>query len=67
MFLKCDLSTYNLNNLNVKFDAILVEPPLEEYQQTLGIIRKNLWNWKQVSFFNIYNNNMLVLISSKYH
>ncbi|KAE9522259.1 hypothetical protein AGLY_017332 [Aphis glycines] len=48
MFLKCNLSTYNLKSLNVKFDVILVEPPLEEYQQTLGITRKDLWNWKQV-------------------
>jgi len=53
MFLKCNLSTYNLKSLNVKFDVILVEPPLEEYQQTLGITRKDLWNWKQVSFLNL--------------
>lgn len=32
MFLKYNLSTYNLKNLNVEFDVILVEPPLEEYQ-----------------------------------
>lgn len=56
MFLKCDLSTYNLKNLNVKFDVILVEPPLEEYQQILGTAKKNLWNWKQVNFKNINNN-----------
>ncbi|XP_025208649.1 N6-adenosine-methyltransferase non-catalytic subunit-like [Melanaphis sacchari] len=48
MFLKCNLSTFNLKNLNVEFDVILVEPPLEEYQQTLGITKKDLWNWKQV-------------------
>jgi len=48
MFLKCDLSTYNLKSLNIKFDVILVEPPLEEYQRTLGVTNTKLWNWKQV-------------------
>jgi mRNA (2'-O-methyladenosine-N6-)-methyltransferase len=50
MFLKCDLSTYNLKSLNIKFDVILVEPPLEEYQRTFGVTNTKLWNWKQVSF-----------------
>jgi len=54
MFLKCDLSTYNLKSLNIKFDVILIEPPLEEYQRTLGVTNTKLWNWKQVSLFNNY-------------
>lgn len=49
MFLQCDLHTYDLKDLNFQFDVILVEPPLEEYQQTLGSSTK-LWNWNQVLF-----------------
>ncbi|KAF0771529.1 N6-adenosine-methyltransferase non-catalytic subunit [Aphis craccivora] len=48
MFLKCDLSTYNLKSLNIKFDVILIEPPLEEYQRTLGVTNTKLWNWNQI-------------------
>lgn len=54
MFLKCDLSTFSLKSLNIKFDVILVEPPLEEYQRTMGVTNTKLWNWKQVNF-NIYS------------
>jgi len=63
MFLKCDLSTYNLKSLNLKFDVILVEPPLEEYQRTLGVTNTKLWNWKQVSLnkYNTLNHNHLEL------
>lgn len=49
MFLKCDLNTYDFKDLNMQFDVILVEPPLEEYQQTIGYSAK-LWNWNQVVF-----------------
>lgn len=49
MFLKCDLNTYDFKDLNMQFDVILVEPPLEEYQQTSGSSAK-LWNWNQVVF-----------------
>lgn len=55
MFLKCDLGTYNLKSLNIKFDVILVEPPLEEYQRTLGVTNIKLWNWKQVNILNKHN------------
>jgi len=63
MFLKCNLSTYNLKNLSIEFDVILIEPPLEEYQQTLGAIRTNVWNWKQVSFSTLIINNIIVIPS----
>ncbi|KAJ8944449.1 hypothetical protein NQ318_002146 [Aromia moschata] len=36
MYLKCDLATYDLKTINCKFDVILIEPPLEEYQRTMG-------------------------------
>lgn len=49
MYLKTDLLTYNLKELNCKFDVILIEPPLEEYQRTCGATNVQLWNWDQVS------------------
>lgn len=49
MYLKTDLLAYNLKDLNCKFDVILIEPPLEEYQRTCGATNVQLWNWDQVS------------------
>jgi len=49
MYLKTDLLSYNLKELNCKFDVILIEPPLEEYQRTCGATNVQLWNWDQVS------------------
>lgn len=48
MYLKSDLSKFNLKDLNCKFDVILIEPPLEEYQRTCGATNVQLWNWDQV-------------------
>lgn len=48
MYLKTDLLAYNLKELNCKFDVILIEPPLEEYQRTCGATNVQLWNWDQV-------------------
>jgi hypothetical protein len=48
MFLKCDLQTFNFKELNNKFDVILVEPPLEEYQRTMGVTNMQFWSWEQV-------------------
>lgn len=48
MYLKCDLRSYNLLDLNNKFDVILVEPPLEEYQRTMGATNLDFWSWEQV-------------------
>lgn len=70
MFLNCNLSTYNLKNLKVEFDVILVEPPLEEYQHMLPVTRTNYWNWKQVGFsifiivlWNFIFVNFLIIIT----
>lgn len=49
MYLKTDLLSYNLKELNCKFDVILIEPPLEEYQRTCGATNVQLWNWDQVN------------------
>ena len=48
MYLKTDLLKQNLKELNSKFDVILIEPPLEEYQRTCGATNVQLWNWDQV-------------------
>ncbi|XP_028130632.1 N6-adenosine-methyltransferase non-catalytic subunit [Diabrotica virgifera virgifera] len=48
MYLKCDLMTYDLKTINNKFDVILVEPPLEEYQRTMGATNMQFWSWDQV-------------------
>ncbi|KAL3274107.1 hypothetical protein HHI36_015522 [Cryptolaemus montrouzieri] len=48
MYLKCDLSSYDLKVLNCKFDVILIEPPLEEYQRTMGATNMQFWPWDQI-------------------
>ncbi|XP_050532863.1 N6-adenosine-methyltransferase non-catalytic subunit isoform X2 [Daktulosphaira vitifoliae] len=47
MFLKCNLNNFDFGSINMKFDVILIEPPLEEYQRTMGVTNIALWNWKQ--------------------
>ncbi|KAG8258923.1 N6-adenosine-methyltransferase subunit mettl14 [Homalodisca vitripennis] len=49
MFLKCELQNFNFKDLNNKFDVILVEPPLEEYQRTMGVTNTQFWSWEQFS------------------
>lgn len=53
MFLKCDLHNFNLNDLQSKFDVILIEPPLEEYQRTSGISNLPFWTWEQIMQLDI--------------
>lgn len=48
MYLKCDLRKFDLNQLNSKFDVILVDPPLEEYQRTNGVNNVEFWPWEDV-------------------
>ena len=47
-YLKTDLEQFELRELEHKFDVILVEPPLEEYQRTQGISRDKYWSWDMV-------------------
>ena len=51
MYLKCDLKTFDLSSLGTKFDVILVEPPLEEYQRKASGITFNWtpFEWEDVS------------------
>ena len=48
MYLKCDLMQYNLRDLNAKFDVILIEPPLEEYQRSCGVTSSRFWAWEEI-------------------
>ncbi|XP_076318234.1 methyltransferase like 14 isoform X1 [Tachypleus tridentatus] len=48
MYLKCDMETFELRELNCKFDVILVEPPLEEYQRSQGVSNSKFWTWDEI-------------------
>lgn len=48
MYLKCDLEAFDMRELNSKFDVILVEPPLEEYQRTYGVTNMKFWTWDEI-------------------
>ena len=51
MYLKCDLKTFDLSSLGSKFDVVLIEPPLEEYQRRASGINFTWmpWEWEEVS------------------
>ncbi|KAB7501519.1 UNVERIFIED_CONTAM: hypothetical protein RMT77_006286 [Armadillidium vulgare] len=53
MYLQTDLHTYDLSELPTKFDVILVEPPLEEYQHTYGVTNLESWDWEQIMNLDI--------------
>lgn len=48
MYLKCDLETFDFRTVKSKFDVILVEPPLEEYQRTCGLAHTKFWSWEEI-------------------
>lgn len=54
MYLKTDLHNFDLTELPVKFDVILIEPPLEEYQQR-GVTNVEFWDWQQIMDLDIPN------------
>ena len=47
-YLKCDLETFELSELDSRFDVILVEPPLKEYQRAQGMVFDKYWDWDEV-------------------
>jgi hypothetical protein len=55
MYLKTDLSNFHLGSLPVKFDVLLIEPPLEEYQRTRGVTGGDVefWGWDQIMALDI--------------
>ena len=52
-YLKCDLETFDLKQLNCKFDTILIEPPLEEYSRTYGVTQTKFWDWDKIMALDI--------------
>ncbi|XP_059168353.1 N6-adenosine-methyltransferase non-catalytic subunit-like isoform X2 [Physella acuta] len=53
MYLQADLEYFELRNLKCKFDVILVEPPLEEYQRTQGAVFDKYWDWDEIEALDI--------------
>ncbi|KAK6628510.1 N6-adenosine-methyltransferase subunit mettl14 [Polyplax serrata] len=53
MYLRCDLASFDFKELGTKFDVVLIEPPLEEYQRSLGVTNMEFWNWEQIMNLDI--------------
>ncbi|TNN07764.1 N6-adenosine-methyltransferase non-catalytic subunit isoform 1 [Schistosoma japonicum] len=53
MYLCADLRTFDLNELDSKFDVILIEPPLEEYHRMNGAVFDQYWNWDEIERLEI--------------
>lgn len=54
MYLKCDLRQQgSLRQLDCKFDVILIDPPLEEYQRTQGVTKTKFWSWDDIMHLEI--------------
>mgnify|MGYP003729599675 CR=1 FL=1 len=54
MYLKCDLhQSGQLRRLDCKFDVILIDPPLEEYQRTQGVTKTKFWSWDSLMQLDI--------------
>ncbi|CAB3997047.1 alkaline phosphatase-like isoform X1 [Paramuricea clavata] len=50
MYLQCNFEAFDLRELECKFDVILVDPPLEEYQRRGSGISHNWrpWAWEEI-------------------
>lgn len=54
MYLKCDLhQSGQLRQLDCKFDVILIDAPLEEYQRTQGVTKTKFWSWDSIMHLEI--------------
>ncbi|CAH8615859.1 unnamed protein product [Schistosoma haematobium] len=53
MYLCADLRTFDLNELDSKFDVILIEPPLEEYHRMNGAVFDQYWSWDEIERLEI--------------
>ena len=53
MYLKCDLEAFDMKTLDQKFDAILIEPPLEEYARSYGVNNVKFWDWDKIMALDI--------------
>lgn len=46
------MEAFDIRELKLKFDVILLEPPLEEYYRETGITaNEKCWTWDDVSVF----------------
>ena len=48
-----DPNTFDLRDFDTKFDSIMIDAPLEEYQRTLGCMREKYMSWEEVYYTNI--------------
>ena len=50
MYLQTDLKAFDFSGLGTKFDVILLEPPLEEYQRRASGVTFSWspWDWEEV-------------------
>ncbi|XP_046859175.1 N6-adenosine-methyltransferase non-catalytic subunit-like isoform X1 [Xenia sp. Carnegie-2017] len=55
MYLQCNLESFDLRDLECKFDVILLDPPLEEYQRRGSGISHNWrpWDWDEIMKLSI--------------
>ncbi|TPP57604.1 N6-adenosine-methyltransferase subunit METTL14 [Fasciola gigantica] len=53
MYLRADLKTFDLNDLQSKFDVVLIEPPLEEYRRMNGAVFDQHWTWTEIEQLEI--------------
>ncbi|RWS30624.1 Methyltransferase-like protein 14 [Leptotrombidium deliense] len=53
MYLKTELKDLDFRDLKTKFDVILVEPPLEEYQRSHGVTNMKFWSWDEIMRLSI--------------
>ena len=56
MYLQCDLSAMDLTSLGSKFDVILIDPPMEEYQRRASGIAFSWqpWDFEEVTEVFVY-------------
>ncbi|XP_065826406.1 N6-adenosine-methyltransferase non-catalytic subunit-like [Oscarella lobularis] len=57
MYLKCDLEAFDLKSIDVKFDVIYVNPPLEEYHRRASgvVVNQKPWQWEDVLKLEVEN------------
>lgn len=55
MYIQCDLSTYDLRNVGNRFDVILIDAPLEEYQRRAPdvIFDHRPWTFDQIGALRV--------------
>ena len=58
-YLKCDLELFDLHELDCKFDVMLIDPPLEEYQRRAPGCN---FNWNPWTWDEVYNTVLYIKI-----